>query len=101
MYWKLIHQGLLDAEYPKPISQKWPGLPSNIDTAFTDKSGKFIFFFKGSQYWKFEGETLVEGYPKEIRSDFHGIPNDLQAALVWNGNGYLYLFKGRYPQYST
>lgn len=42
-YWKLTEDGIA-AGYPKSISKSWPGLPSNIDAAFTYKNGKTYFF---------------------------------------------------------
>lgn len=42
-YWKLEDEGVA-AGYPKLISKSWPGLPSNLDAAFTYKNGKTYFF---------------------------------------------------------
>jgi hypothetical protein len=44
MYWKLTEEGVA-VGYPRAITTMWPGLPSNIDAAFTyNKNGKTYFF---------------------------------------------------------
>lgn len=53
------------AGYPRLISRAWPGLPGNIDAAFTYKNGK-TYFFKGSKYWRYNGQKVDGEYPKEI-----------------------------------
>lgn len=45
-YWRLTDDGMAPG-YPKTISKSWPGLPSNIDAAFTYKNGKTYFFKVG------------------------------------------------------
>lgn len=42
-YYKLTENAIADG-YPKPISEGWPGLPADIDAAFTYKNGKTYFF---------------------------------------------------------
>jgi len=42
-YYKLEDDGVAEG-YPKLIAKTWPGLPSNIDAAFTYKNGKTYFF---------------------------------------------------------
>ena len=42
-YYKLTENAIADG-YPKLISEGWPGLPSDIDAAFTYKNGKTYFF---------------------------------------------------------
>ena len=40
--------------YPKNIKDGFPGVPDNIDTAFVWSGNNKIYFFKDSQYWKFD-----------------------------------------------
>lgn len=63
-YWRLTESGV-SAGYPRLISRAWPGLPANIDAAFTYKNGK-TYFFKGSKYWRYNGQNIDGDYPKEI-----------------------------------
>ncbi|CAH2327795.1 Matrix metallo ase-14 [Pelobates cultripes] len=73
--------------YPKLISTKWKELPPSIDAAIrmqnptADQDGK-IFFFKGSNYWKYENDQMEPGYPKLIKDGFPGVPNNLDAAFT-------------------
>ena len=67
-------------------------MPGNLDAAFTWTNGK-TYFFRGTDYYRFTGQTMDEGYPKSIRSGFDGIPSFVDAAFVWSGNGKIYFFK--------
>ncbi|KAK7602622.1 hypothetical protein V9T40_008211 [Parthenolecanium corni] len=91
-YWLLGKEGLIPG-YPKPISEKWIGLPSNIDTAFSSLNGR-TYFFKGSKYWRFSGETLDTGYPNEISDGFEGIPSNIDAAMWAHRLNKGFFFKG-------
>ena len=78
----------------RKISQDCPGLPSDIDAAFTWHKSKSSYFLKGNKYWKFENMRPQRGYPKDIKDGFPGIPTGVDAAFVWGGNGKIYFFKG-------
>ena len=62
---------------------------------------KKIYFFKGSQYWKFDPDKkppVDSSYPRQI-SNWDGIPNNLDSALQYK-NGKTYFFKnGRYYRF--
>ncbi|CAG0883961.1 unnamed protein product [Darwinula stevensoni] len=92
-YWQLTETAVAPG-YPKKISDDWPGLPNDIDTAFTWTNGK-TYFFKGSEYWRYTGREADKDYPKKISEGFEGIPDNIDAAFVWSGNGQIYFFKGR------
>ena len=81
-----------EAEYPKPISN-WPGLPANLDAVFEWGSNKDLYFFKGSQYWKYDTElqSMDQSYPRDS-SVWKGVPTDIDAAFQWK-NGITYFFK--------
>ena len=79
--------------YPRLIAEDWPGLPADIDAAFTWKQNA-TYFFKGSDYWKFENRVPVPGYPKALSKGFPDIPSHVDTAFVWGGNGKIYFFKG-------
>lgn len=94
-YWKLTEESIA-AGYPQRISKSWPGLPGDIDAAFTYvKNGK-TYFFKGSQYWRYTGKKMDPNYPKRISEGFTGVPDNLDAAFVWSGNGKIYFFKRKF-----
>ncbi|XP_057631651.1 vitronectin [Chionomys nivalis] len=86
--------------YPKLIRDVW-GIEGPIDAAFTriNCQGK-TYFFKGSQYWRFEDGVLDPDYPRNISEGFIGIPDNIDAALAlpahrYSGRERAYFFKGR------
>ncbi len=85
----------LDAPMGRPmlISDIWIDLPSNIDAAFTGNKRK-LFFFKGSQYWRYTGINMDAGYPKKISQGFEGIPDNIDAVMRLASLETVYFFKG-------
>ncbi len=71
----------------------WIDLPGNIDAAFTGSNGK-VYFFKGSQYWRYNGNYKDEDYPRRISRHFPGIPNNINAAMYYPPLQEIYFFKG-------
>merc|ERR1712107_903796 len=69
------------------------GLPDDIDAAFLFYED--TYFFKGSEYWKFDHTSSAhvrnDLYPKDIRQWWH-LPGDMDAALQWE-NGKTYFFR--------
>ena len=54
-----------------------------------------IYFFKGSDYWRFDPDQsppVRSSYPRPI-SNWNGLPDNLDAALLYR-NGFSYFFKG-------
>uniref|UniRef100_A0A8C5WLA6 Peptidase metallopeptidase domain-containing protein n=1 Tax=Leptobrachium leishanense TaxID=445787 RepID=A0A8C5WLA6_9ANUR len=89
-FWELGHAKLPitpKKKQPQLISTKWKELPSSLDAAIRmqnpngDQNGK-IFFFKGSNYWKYDDDKIESGYPKLIKDGFPGVPNNLDAAFT-------------------
>ncbi|XP_075048016.1 matrix metalloproteinase-18-like [Mixophyes fleayi] len=89
-FWDLSHGKLPmtpKKKYPHLISAKWKDLPASIDAAVrmqnpsADQDGK-IFFFKGTQYWKYDNDKIEPGYPKLIKDGFPGIPHSVDAAFT-------------------
>lgn len=64
-------------------------LSANIDAAFA--FGSTIFFFKGTQYWRFDNHTLK--YNRTYNVDFENIPNNLDAAFYWESMNKAFVFK--------
>ncbi|XP_053702392.1 vitronectin b isoform X2 [Synchiropus splendidus] len=91
--------------YPKLIQDVW-GMAGPIDAAFTriNCQGK-TYIFKGSQYWRFDGDLLDEDYPRDISVGFDNVPNNIDAAFALpapnhRGRERAYFFKGdQYYQY--
>ncbi|KAL4647170.1 vitronectin-like [Arapaima gigas] len=91
--------------YPKHIEDVW-GIPGPVDAAFTriNCQGK-TYIFKGTQYWRFEGDVLDENYPRNISVGFEKIPDNLDAAFAIPATSHIgkekvYFFKGdQYYQY--
>ncbi|KAL1779643.1 vitronectin [Sigmodon hispidus] len=86
--------------YPKLIRDVW-GIEGPIDAAFTriNCQGK-TYFFKGSQYWRFEDGVLDPDYPRNISEGFLGIPDNIDAAFAlpahsYSGRERVYFFKGK------
>lgn len=52
-YWRFDSKSdpPVSARYPKPI-KNWIGLPNNLDAAFKWENG-LTYFFKGTQYYRF------------------------------------------------
>ena len=53
-YWRYSEVGILDAGYPKDMSQGFAGIPTNVDAAVVWAKNSKIYFFKGSKYWKLD-----------------------------------------------
>ena len=69
------------------------GIPNNVDAAFVWSRNDKIYFFKGSQYFKFDPKKKTpvdESYPRPI-SNWEGVPDNIDAALQYsNGNTYFF-----------
>ena len=83
------------------FSRGFDGVPGNVDAAMVWAVNNKIYFFKGSQYWKFDPEKkppVDSSYPRPIRN-WDGIPGRLDAALQYK-NGKTYFFKnGKYYRF--
>ena len=91
----------LDLGYPRPISKGFDGIPNDLDAAFVWSGNDKIYFFKGSNYWKFDPEArppVEEGYPRPV-ANWEGVPDHVDDALQYE-NGYTYFFKqGKYYRF--
>ena len=77
------------------ISRDFEGIPDNVDAAFVWSGNGKMYFFQGSQYWRYPGG---ESYPRPI-SNWGGVPDNIDAAIQYT-NGYTYFFKhGLYWRY--
>ncbi|MET7474884.1 hemopexin repeat-containing protein [Streptomyces sp. NPDC005648] len=89
--------------YPHATADQWPALPASfaagIDAAINWGDGR-AFFFKGSQYVRYDiKDNFVDHniYPRDISDGWPDFPaafkNGIDAAVNW-GNGTAYFFKG-------
>ncbi|XP_035691794.1 stromelysin-3-like [Branchiostoma floridae] len=86
--------------YPAMTSRFWRSLPRgvHVDAVYERYDGKIVFF-KGSEYWVFDGNYLESRFPRPIR-DYGLYVQSVDAAFVWGHNGKTYFFKGnRYWRY--
>ena len=96
----------VDPEYPKRISEGWPGIfPDNIDAVAVWPDGSRFegkaFFFKGDEYIRYDIalNSPDAGYPKKIAGgSWPGVfDEDIDAICVWpNGTsheGKAYFFR--------
>lgn len=111
--------------YPRPISQGWYNLESNLDTAlyldpvsnhhwqWNSQRWEWVwvseiiqpartYFFKDARVWLYVDSRLESGYPKYISQVFPGLPREgnIDAAFVWNGNGNVYFVIGKFNNFS-
>ncbi|PIK39257.1 putative matrix metalloproteinase-24 [Apostichopus japonicus] len=68
LFWKAKDGKLLTARDGKKVSTQWNDLPVNIKAAYARPDGT-VLFFKGNNYWKYNGPYRIVGYPRPI-SDF-------------------------------
>ncbi|KAK5645914.1 hypothetical protein RI129_004378 [Pyrocoelia pectoralis] len=98
-YWKFTTNFIM-VDGPNLIQSRWPGLPSNIDAAFTSWNNVTIFY-KGYYLWKYVLNKKV-GEPKLIADGYDNVPNHIDAAFIWSGSGHLYFFRGsKYWMYNS
>ncbi|KAM4622374.1 matrix metalloproteinase-9 [Discoglossus pictus] len=93
LYWTVSAKGQVDLHSPQRISDTWPELPANIDTAFQDPTSKKIFFFSGRKFWQYTGSTVLGprgieklGLDKDVQSIVGAIPRNNGKALLFNGD---------------
>ncbi|XP_015231385.1 PREDICTED: matrix metalloproteinase-21 [Cyprinodon variegatus] len=89
-------------QYPRLISEGFPGIPCPIDTAFYDRRDSRIYFFRRTQVYAFSVETnsLARGFPKHIRDVFPPVESrdhpdgSIDAAYFSYSHNALFLLKG-------
>jgi hypothetical protein len=90
-YWKVIPDGMASG-YPRLISHRWPGLPSNIDAATATNRG-LTYFFKGNKYWTYNHTSAYVSSASYISVGWPGIPDNMDGT-TWGGHSIYYFFKG-------
>ncbi|CAB1335913.1 unnamed protein product [Coregonus sp. 'balchen'] len=114
-YWRLSSKTDGGLKGPFSMSERWPALPAIIDTAFEDLVTKKIYFFSGTRFWVYTGQSLLgprsveklglpstveknqkidKGYPQFTDIAFGGVPND--AHDVFHFKGHIYFCRDRF-----
>ncbi|XP_038056492.1 matrix metalloproteinase-17-like [Patiria miniata] len=94
-YWRIAREGQL-ISHPEGDKNKyfWVGLPAKIDAGYERWHDQKSLFFKGNQYWQFDGITLQEGFPRYISDLSPDLPTDIDAVMTWKEFSKTYFFKG-------
>ncbi|XP_039256683.2 72 kDa type IV collagenase-like [Styela clava] len=64
--WRVSGRGKNQVQSPERISNHWPTLKCGIDGVYQNPIDLKLMFFKGSQYFLFDGENILPGYPREV-----------------------------------
>uniref|UniRef100_A0A3P9A308 Matrix metalloproteinase-9 n=1 Tax=Esox lucius TaxID=8010 RepID=A0A3P9A308_ESOLU len=91
-YWRLSDKTDSGMEGPFSMSKKWPALPAVIDTAFEDLITKKIYFFSGTRFWVYTGQSVLG--PRSIEK--LGLPSSVKKVegALQRGKGKVLLFSG-------
>lgn len=89
---------------PNGIAAGWGNWPASwadgIDGAHMMPNYRYAYFFKGSQYLRFDLQTnrVSDGYPTELPGNWNGWPADwttgIDGCIYWPINQKVYFFKG-------
>ncbi|XP_030780111.1 matrix metalloproteinase-28 isoform X2 [Rhinopithecus roxellana] len=89
-FWEVAPDG--NVSEPRPLQERWIGLPPNIEAAAVSLEDGDFYFFKGGRCWRFRGPKPVWGLPQLCRAG--GLPHHPDAALFFPPLRRLILFKG-------
>nr|ABO86718.1 matrix metalloproteinase-9 [Ictalurus punctatus] len=91
-YWKSSNRGNEERKGPFIVSERWPALPAELDTAFEDPLTNKMYFFAGNQFWVFTGQDVLG--PRRIEK--LGLPVSLKKVegTLQRGKGKVLLFSG-------
>ncbi|XP_015234542.1 PREDICTED: matrix metalloproteinase-9 [Cyprinodon variegatus] len=91
-FWKVPNRGDGGQQGPFSISESWPALPTVIDSAFEDVPTKKLYFFSGSRFWVYTGNSVLG--PRSIEK--LGLPSSVQKVegALQRGKSKVLLFNG-------
>jgi hypothetical protein len=90
-----VDRQAIDAGYPKPIAEGWPGVTFGRIDAAVNGGLDYIYFFSGDQYVRFNVATnrVDDCYPDLISNRWAGLSFErIDAALHWF-DGKVYFFR--------
>ena len=91
-----IDNNRMDEDYPKRITEGWPGVPFERIDAALNAGPEYVYLFNGNQYARYQMATnrVDYGYPQPIKKRWAGVTFDrIDGAVAW-GNGKAYFFRG-------
>ncbi|KAJ8393546.1 hypothetical protein AAFF_G00060190 [Aldrovandia affinis] len=91
-YWQVSPKSSGGLKGPYRVSERWPALPSTIDSAFEDLLTKKLYFFSGRRVWVYTGKSLLG--PRGLEK--LGLPSTLERVegALQRGKGKVLLFNG-------
>ncbi|KAM3618097.1 uncharacterized protein V6R79_015474 [Siganus canaliculatus] len=91
-YWKTSGRSDEGVKGPFAVSERWPALPAVIDSAFEDLLTKKLYFFSGTRFWVYTGQSVLG--PRGIEK--LGLPGTIQKVegALQRGKGKVLLFSG-------
>lgn len=96
IYWRLrFPMELISRDIGELTSHFWKAFPNKIDAAYERHFDHMIFFFKGNEYYKYNGLELVAGFPKPIKTLDPRLPANLDAVIGFSKFSKTYFIKGR------
>ncbi|XP_003479861.1 matrix metalloproteinase-21 [Cavia porcellus] len=108
-YWRYDSdkdQALLEDDqgrsYPRLISERFPGIPCPLDTAFYDRRQQLIYFFKESFVFAFDvnRNQVLNSFPKKLTEAFPAITprnhpfRNIDSAYYSYAHNSIFFFKG-------
>ncbi|KAM4662078.1 stromelysin-2-like [Discoglossus pictus] len=97
-YWK-YNKDQMETGYPKLIKAGFPGIPNNLDAAFTQpaitaRGGTIIrqertFFIKGKKFFLYDPVTGNSSSPQILQDDWVGVKLPIEAALSFKNEMHL------------
>ncbi|XP_072040922.1 collagenase 3-like [Amphiura filiformis] len=103
LYWRTARLSkLLSPIEGESIRKRFPKLPRYIDAGYQRPQDGKIVFFKGSQYWVYDNDTLDANYPRPVSE--LGLPDKIDAAMMLKYYNKTYFFKNdqvwRYDEFN-
>ncbi|KAM5273775.1 matrix metalloproteinase-28 isoform 2-T2 [Ctenodactylus gundi] len=89
-FWEVAPDG--NVSEPRPLQERWAGLPPNIEAAAVSLEDGDFYFFKGSRCWRFRHTKPKWAFSQLCQAG--GLPRHPDAALFFPPLHRLILFKG-------
>lgn len=97
-----IKNGIFKANhgYPKKISEVFPGIPSNLNTAFLLKKNKIAFLKENKTYiFNLKTKQLDSGYPKDTKNVFDKFLVNASCVIPFGNDTFAVFKNDKYIMY--